>query len=208
MTAQIFRIVFEDSSLLVIEKLRPFLSQKADKREGEGLFEFVSRALGYPLYPVHRLDREVLGLMIFGKTTRAADHLSEQFKNRSVRKVYEAVVFGKFREDTGTLIHYLKKNTKTNYVTVFPRPTPGAKRAELFFRVKETLSTTTKLHIELKTGRSHQIRVQLARIGHPIVGDSRYGKGRETLEEGIQLKAIELGVMHPETHESMTWSLI
>lgn len=207
MTSQIFKIVFEDSALLVVEKLRPFLSQKADESQGEGLFEFISRAIGCKLYPVHRLDRDVLGLMIFGKTRRAAEHLSNQFKARTIKKGYEAVVHGRMPADSGTLVHYLKKNDRTNYVTVFPRPTEGAKRAELVFHVRERREKITKVFIELKTGRSHQIRVQLAKMGHPIVGDSKYGKKGDD-ETSIKLRSVQLAIVHPENGEQIGWSLV
>jgi 23S rRNA pseudouridine1911/1915/1917 synthase len=208
MTTQIFRLVFDDSSILVIEKLKPFLSQKGDRGEGEGLHEFIERTQGEKIYPVHRLDREVLGLMIFGKTQKAADELSQQFKQRTVEKCYEAVVWGRVRDDSGSLVHYLKKNSKTNYVTVFPRPTEGAKKAELSFKVIERLEGSTKLLIELKTGRSHQIRVQLAKIGHPIVGDEKYGGRREIVDmPRIRLKSIRLAINHPKTGDRMAWSL-
>ncbi|MDB5037249.1 MAG: pseudouridine synthase [Bacteriovoracaceae bacterium] len=209
MTTQIFRIVFEDSCLLVVEKLKPFLSQKADEGEGEGLYEFISRAKGEPLFPVHRLDRDVLGLIIFGKTKKAAEHLSEQFKNRIVEKGYEAKVWGRVREDSATLIHYLKKNPKTNYVTVYPRPTEGAKKAELVYTVIERGPSWSRLAIELKTGRSHQIRVQLAKIGHPIIGDAKYNKKENSgLEKTtIQLKSVRLSVEHPETGQMLEWKV-
>lgn len=207
MTSQIFKIVFEDSAILVIEKLRPFLSQRADEGDGEGLYEFVSRAVSKPIFPVHRLDRDVLGLMIFGKTKKAAEHLSRQFKERTVRKGYLTEVHGRVREESGTLIHYLRKNAKTNYVTVFPRPTEGAKRAELSYRVIRRGEETTQLLVELKTGRSHQIRVQLAKVGHPIVGDVKYSKKASGGDDGIQLRSVLLAISHPDSDEAMEWRL-
>jgi 23S rRNA pseudouridine1911/1915/1917 synthase len=206
MTTQIFRIVFEDEKILVVEKLRPFISQKADERAGEGLYEFVSRTIGKPLFPVHRLDRDVLGLMIFGKTRQAAERLSDQFKDRVVQKRYETEVWGKVRNDEGVLVHYLKKNAKTNYVTVFPRETVGAKRAELSYRVLSRSDKTTKLLIQLKTGRSHQIRVQLAKIGHPIVGDTKYSK-KSAEDRVIQLRSVYLAIHHPDSDELLEWDI-
>ncbi len=209
MKSQIFRIVFEDSSLLVIEKLQSFLSQRGDESDGEGLFEFISRQRGHPVLPVHRLDREVLGLMIFAKTKAAAEHLILQFKERKTAKGYEALVDGRVHKDSEHLTHYLKKNEKKNYVTVFPRPTEGAKRADLTYFVLERLESQTRLYIRLLTGRSHQIRVQLAKIGNPIVGDNRYGK--KALDESgaprIQLKSVYLSVIHPISGEPISWLL-
>ncbi|MBN8554283.1 MAG: RluA family pseudouridine synthase [Deltaproteobacteria bacterium] len=211
MKTQIFRIVFEDESLLIIEKQQPFLSQRADRGQGEGLDEFVSRQLGIKIFPVHRLDREVLGLMIYARSSKIAEALSLIFKNREIKKVYEAVVRGKVSKDQDTLVHYLKKNQKTNYVTVFTKPTPEAKRAELTYQVIDRDSSSTRLLISLKTGRSHQIRVQLAKIGHPILGDFRYGKKNsddESTEDSIHLRSVFLSFTHPSTGENVSASLI
>lgn len=210
MKPQIFRVVFEDSELLVIEKQSEFLSQRGDEGNSEGLFEFISRARGEPIFPVHRLDREVLGLMIFAKTKFAADALSDQFRNRTVRKGYEADVKGRVFKDFDNLVHYLKKNPKKNHVTVFPNPTEGAKRAELSYVVLERGDHHSKVFVWLKTGRSHQIRVQLAKIGHPIIGDFRYSKEKQdSSPDGarIHLRSSYLQVRHPSTRAVMTWSL-
>jgi 23S rRNA pseudouridine1911/1915/1917 synthase len=208
METQIFRIVFEDDELLVIEKQKPFLSQRADSGSQEGIDEFIHRALKKPIFPVHRLDREVLGLMIFGKSKGAAEALSDQFKARTVRKLYLATVWGRVAQERQTLVHYLKKNPKNNVTTVFPRETEGAKRAELSYEVQERTQERTTLLVSLKTGRSHQIRAQLAKVGHPIVGDQRYGKARNAgVDEPIALYSALLGVNHPVSGERMTWAL-
>lgn len=210
MQSQIFRIVFEDPSLLVIEKLAPFISQRADRGEKEGLNEFIERTLKKKLYPVHRLDREVLGLMIFGLTRAAGEALSQQFKERKILKFYWARVWGKPREERATLVHFLKKNEKTNHVTVFPRETPGAKRAELSYALIGQNEETSDLLIHLKTGRSHQIRAQLAKIGHPICGDTRYSKREAgaSAPHQIQLRSVYLGIHHPQSKTLMHWSLL
>lgn len=209
MTAQIYQIVFEDNEILVIEKLKAFLSQPADERDGEGLFEFIGRHRSQKLFPVHRLDREVLGLMIFGKTRSAAESLIQQFKDREVIKGYEAWVQGRVYKDSENLVHYLKKNPRTNYVTVYPRPTEGAKRAELTYYVLERGESTTKLYVRLFTGRSHQIRVQLAKMGHPIVGDVKYRRQVESGEAAsIRLKSVFLSVIHPKSSERVSWALL
>lgn len=205
MESQIFRIVFEDPELLVIEKQRPFLSQRGDQGSKEGLDEFLSRTLGKKIFGVHRLDREVLGLMIYGKTPKAAEHLSNQFKVREVQKLYAATVQGSVHKDQERLIHYLRKNPKTNHVTVFPRETEGAKRAELMYFVTSREGKTTNLIVRLETGRTHQIRAQLAKLGHPIVGDQRYGRAQSEDQEGIQLKSIYLSVLHPASHQRLEW---
>ncbi len=210
MTTQIYRVVFEDNQLLVIEKLRPFLSQRGEEGSQEALFEFIARTKKISVYPVHRLDREVLGLMVFGKTPESADALSNQFRDRTIEKHYEATVKGRVSKDEDHLVHYLKKNSKNNHVTVYPRPTEGAKVAELEYKVLERMEGITRLKIILKTGRSHQIRVQLHKIGHPIVGDLRYGSIRSASDDErgeIRLKSVYLALDHPESGQRMNWSL-
>ncbi len=212
MKSQIFNIVFEDSDILVIEKTSPFLSQRADQGEREGLFEFLSRVKGYSVFPVHRLDRDVLGLMIFGKTKHAADKLSQAFRDRSILKGYEAVIHGRPFKNQGEWIHFLKKNEKNNHVTVFIRPTEGAKEAKLSYWILESQGPLTRVFIRLHTGRSHQIRAQFAKMGHPIKGDFRYGKkkiGKKITNEGsIELKSVFLKLKHPTTNAVMEFSLL
>ncbi|MGA0163565.1 MAG: RluA family pseudouridine synthase [Bdellovibrionota bacterium] len=193
--ASIFRIVHHEKPFLLIEKLKPFLSQRAKSSDLEDFHGFIGRQLGESLWPVHRLDREVLGLMLFARSKEFCEELTGQFRSRKVRKSYSAWVSGRPPKAKDRLVHYLKKNEKTNYTSVFPRPTPGAKEAVLSYEVQEERGDKTRLRIDLETGRSHQIRAQLAKIGCPILGDSRYGK---SLKEAfatmpIQLKSCRLG---------------
>lgn len=218
MKQSVFKIIDEDASILVIEKCQPFLSQATDNQNQEALYEFVGRSLNQALYPVHRLDREVLGLMIFAKTSKAAEQLSLQFKERKTKKTYWAKVWGVPYPREAELIHFLQKNTQTNYVTVFPRATPGAKEAKLRYQVlseREGLNQSL-IEVELFTGRTHQIRAQLAKIGHPIVGDAKYynKKAQKTYGDlqlkgqGIALRSVCLGVFHPESSDWKEWSLL
>lgn len=209
----IFRVVYDDSDILVIEKRKAFNSQRADRGDSEGLYEFVGRSLGISLFPVHRLDRDVLGLMIFAKSAEVAKGLSDQFREREVSKIYLAWVHFKLSPPEQHLIHYLAKNQKKNLVTVYPHPTDGAKRAELKLRVLDAGNEKSLVEIELLTGRSHQIRAQLAKIGHPIIGDDRYGtrlsaRQRERFVDlPIQLRAQSLGVVHPRTRQFLEWKI-
>lgn len=213
MSNLIFSPLYEDNDILVIEKRKAFLSQRGDEGSQESLGEFIARTKGVEIYPVHRLDREVLGIMIFGKTAEAAKSLSLAFKERKVQKTYWAWVQGKVSKESDTLVHYLKKNNKTNLTTVFPRPTPEAKRAELDYKRLKQDSGRSLLEVELKTGRSHQIRAQLSKIGHPIIGDQRYGKRLSESRRGdymdtdIQLRSVRLALAHPVSGEWMEWRL-
>lgn len=209
----IFRIVHDDSEILVIEKRKAFNSQRSDEGSNEGLYEFVGRNLNRELFPVHRLDREVLGLMVFANTKSACRKLSEQFKDREVSKIYLAWVHHKVSPTEQHLVHYLAKNTKTNFTTVYPKPTEGAKKAELRLKVLHSSNEKSLLEIELLTGRSHQIRAQLSKVGHPIIADQKYSNRlsqpvRERFESlDIQLRAQSLGLFHPSNREFLEWKL-
>lgn len=207
MSEQIFKIIYEDDYILILDKRQPFLSQKGDESEKESLVELLGRTLKSPVFPVHRLDREVLGLMVYAKTESAAENLSHQFRKRAVKKVYEVEVHGRVARENETVVHYLRKNKKNNYVTVFPRPTPQAKRAELSYHVKRRSDKSSLISVELKTGRSHQIRAQLAKLGHPIRGDQRYSRREEDAGLPIQLKSVMLGFYHPQSGEFHRWEV-
>lgn len=124
---------------------------------------------------VHRLDRPVSGIVIFGKTSKGASRISEQIRNHSIQKVYHALVLGVPKQKQGTLVNYLKKESDKNFVHVFDEAVAGALRAELDYEVVESKNGKSLLKIVLKTGRPHQIRTQLSHIGCPIVGDVKYG---------------------------------
>lgn len=214
MTADsIFKILFDDTDILVIEKRKAFLSQRSDRGSKEGLYEFIARQQNEAIFPVHRLDREVLGLMVFAKNAQAAQGLSDDFKERKIHKAYWAWVHRRCEGKDKTLVHYLVKNEKKNFTTVYPNPTPGAKRAELQFTTLSADDQRSLLEVNLLTGRSHQIRAQLAKIGHPIIGDDRYSakiplREREAFAGlPIQLRAVSLSLRHPRTGENLSWKL-
>jgi len=210
MKSNIFNILFQDDDILVVEKLQPFLSQRSDEGGSEAFFEFIGRSLGKKVYPVHRLDRDVLGVMVFTYSAEACEELSKQFRERNIEKAYRAWVVGSPWPAKAELQHYLLKNKKNNHVTVYTRPTPGAKEARLDYEVLQTDGQKSLLKIDLHTGRTHQIRAQLAKIGHPIIGDSRYShrkakahKQESYLNTPIQLRSVQLVFEHPKTGERL-----
>ncbi len=145
---------------------------------------------------VHRLDRPVAGVVLFARTSKAAARLAEQFRTGRVRKVYQAVVEGRVATAEGTLVDRLVKDRQTNIVRRATKPSPKTRKSLLTFRRLKTFRDTTLLEIEPRTGRSHQIRVQLAAAGHPVVGDRKYGSKRP-FPEGIALRAVRLVFDHP-----------
>jgi 23S rRNA pseudouridine1911/1915/1917 synthase len=206
-----FDIMFEDNHLIVAVKPRNVASQE----DASGDVCFVDMIKGYIkekyektgnvyLGLVHRLDRPTGGIMVFARTSKAAERLSEAMREGEFDKGYLAVVHGTPKEKFGRLVHYLLKNEAKNSVFVVPASTDGAKRAELTYRVKQTKGNLSLVEIRLITGRSHQARVQMAAIGHSIFGDFRYGKA-EPKPTDLALFAYELKFPHPITEKTMVF---
>jgi len=151
---------------------------------------------------VHRLDRNVSGVVLFARTSKAASRLSKQFRERTQKKYYRAIVLGKLKEEHATLVHYLRKE-KSLRATVFPRETPTAKRSELSYEVINYLENKSLLEVSLSTGRFHQIRAQMAFIGHPIIGDVKYGAPEPLPNQEIALYAHKLIFSHPISNEEI-----
>ncbi len=152
---------------------------------------------------VHRLDRPVSGVVLFARTSKAAARLSEQFREGTVTKVYRAIVEGTVAEASGEFVDWLVKDEKTNVVRSLPPRSPEARESRLRFRRLQSSCGLTLLEITPATGRSHQIRVQLASRGHPIYGDGKYGS-RHSLQGMIALHAAQLTFDHPTRHEPVT----
>ena len=199
-------IIFEDNHIVVVIKPVNMPSQEdasgdadlltaikdyrkiKDNKQGEAFIGLV-----------HRLDRVTGGVMVFAKTSKAAARLGEQLKQGEFTKKYLAIVNGIPKQNSATLKHYLWKNEQKNIVEVVGQAVSGAKYAELAYRILHQTEKTALVEVELVTGRSHQIRVQMAKIGHPLVGDAKYGKDRGRLA----LWAYELGFNHPTSGDRM-----
>ena len=153
---------------------------------------------------VHRLDKPVAGVVVFAKTSKAASRLSQQFRERSTGKIYHAATKGTPNQAHQDLVHYLRKEN-TLKATVFPRPTPGAKKAVLSYTLIEKLSNASILEVRLETGRFHQIRAQLAFTGNPILGDIKYGAPFSLPDRQIALYARKLIVQHPISGEEIAF---
>jgi 23S rRNA pseudouridine1911/1915/1917 synthase len=150
---------------------------------------------------VHRLDKPVSGVLLFARTSKAAARLSEQFREGTVEKVYWAVVEGTVASEAGTLEDWLLK-TETR-VEVVPPQLPGAKQALLHFQTRRCHGNLSWLELRPQTGRTHQLRVQLAHRGHPIYGDAKYGS-IHTFGSAIGLHARALTFLHPIRYEPVT----
>lgn len=194
-------IVYEDNHLLVAVK-PPNLPAQADASGDEDLLSllkaYVAERYGKPgavyLGLVHRLDRPVGGLMVFARTSKAAARLSAQVREKALSREYVAAVRGE-APARGELTDWLYKDARTNTVRVVPEGTAGARPANLRYALAGRADGLSLVRVRLFTGRSHQIRVQLAHAGMPIWGDARYGGGRPG--EQIALWGMRLGLLHP-----------
>jgi 23S rRNA pseudouridine1911/1915/1917 synthase len=203
-----FAILYEDNHLLVVVKpvnvpvqgdqsgdLDLLTLVKADLKER---YQKPGRVF---VGLVHRLDRPVGGVMVFAKTSKAAARLAEQIRNHEFKKLYYAIVRGTPAVDTGQLVHYLRKDPQANTVKIVTENEPGAKKAVLDYQVIAVSGALSLVKINLRTGRSHQIRVQMAALGHPLYGDQKYGAKLNRPGEQIALWAAQIEFKHPTKAE-------
>ena len=202
-------ILYLDNHLIAVYK-PPGLLTQADDSGSESLVGQVKKwiKLEYKkpgnvfLGLVHRLDRNVSGVVLFARTSKAASRLSEQFRKKTINKVYRTTVEGIPNPKETTLTHYLRKE-KSLKSTVFNRPEKNTQKAELEYKTLENRKTSSLLEVRLRTGRFHQIRAQLSFIGHPILGDKKYGSTITLPDRQIALYAHQLVFEHPINKEKV-----
>lgn len=170
------RILCENKDYVVCIKPSGLLSQ-AGKPGESTMISLLQEQLGGEIYPVHRLDREVAGVMVYARTSRAAATLSQAIQNGSMKKEYLAVVKGTPASEAGTFEDLLLHDKGKNKSYVVKRLRGGVKKAKLSYRLLKTEEAKSLVQIRLFTGRTHQIRVQFSSRGLPLVGDGRYGGG-------------------------------
>ncbi len=204
------RVLYEDNHLIIINKLASEIVQ-GDKTGDTPLSEltkaYIANKYNKPgkvfLGVVHRVDRPVSGAIIFARTSKALARLNEMLKTGQIHKKYWAVVSQKPANETGHLLHFLRKNEQQNKSYLCKEGTPGAKQAELKYKIIIASKRYYMLEIELLTGRHHQIRAQLAAIGCPIKGDLKYGYKRSNNNGSISLHARSVEFVHPVSKESL-----
>lgn len=152
---------------------------------------------------VHRLDRPTTGIVLFAKTSKALPRLNKLFAEKTAKKTYWALVKNQPPKIEDTLTHWLLKNPKNNKSTAYPKEVTGGKKAILHYKIIQKLDNFYLLEVDLKTGRHHQIRVQLASIGCPIKGDLKYGFDRSNKDASISLHARTLKFVHPVKKETV-----
>lgn len=202
------KVIYEDNHLLVINKPSGWLVQgdkTGDKTLTDWAKVYIKRKYDKPgdvfLHPTHRLDRPVAGITIFARTSKALERMNEMFREDTIQKTYLAIIKGKPIEIEETLVHYIEKDTNRNTVKAFSRAKTNAKRAELTYDVLAIGDSHSLVRVRPKTGRPHQIRVQMAKIEHPIKGDLRYGYPKANTDKSIDLHAFKIEFMHPVKKE-------
>lgn len=203
-------ILYEDNHIIILNKRCSEIVQ-GDKTGDEPLSDTLKRWLkekynkpGNVFVGVtHRLDRPVSGVVLFAKTSKALARLNEMFKNGEIKKAYWAIVKYAPKVPNAEITHWLVKNEKNNKSTAYEQEKPNSKKAILQYSTLLSSDNYTLLEIDLKTGRHHQIRCQLAKIGSPIKGDLKYGFSRSNPDGGISLHARSIRFIHPVSKEEI-----
>ena len=207
---QPFAVLYEDNHLLVVNKSAGLPTQGAAAGQASVVTvakDYLKRKYDKPgnvyLGVVSRLDSLVSGALVLARTSKAAARLTDQFKSGSPEKVYWALVEPPPAEDSGDLTHWVRKNDAAHRMEVVAEGSPGAQEARLSYRTLGLERLGSLLEIRLLTGRKHQIRLQLAALGCPIVGDRKYGSQRAFLDHAIALHCVRLAINHPITGERL-----
>jgi len=202
------QVLFEDNHIIIINKRAGDIVQgdkTGDKPLSDIVKEYIAIKYNKPgnvyLGIVHRLDRPTTGIVMFAKTSKALPRLNKLFANKEVDKTYWAIVKNKPEIESDTLIHWLKKNPKNNKSTAFEKEIEGSKYAILHYSILKKLNNYYLLEINLETGRHHQIRSQLSKIGSPIKGDLKYGFNRSNKDASIHLHSRKIAFIHPVKNE-------
>jgi 23S rRNA pseudouridine1911/1915/1917 synthase len=203
-------ILYEDNHMIAINKKVSDIVQ-GDKTGDEPLSEKVKSYIKQKYHKpgnvylgvTHRLDRPVSGALLFAKTSKALGRLNQMFKHKEIKKIYWAIVKTKPPVLEETLNHYLIKNQKKNKSFAYDQEVKDAKLASLTYKIIAEADNYYLLEVELHTGRHHQIRCQLAKIGCPVKGDLKYGFPRSNADGGISLHARKIEFIHPVKKESI-----
>lgn len=202
-------IIYEDSDIILCYKPAGVATQtkRLGQQDMESLLKNYRAKKGETPYigVVHRLDQPVEGIMVFAKNQKAAANLSKQVQQRIIGKHYYALSANEPKEIEDVLEDYLLTDKKTNFTQVVDAGTKDAKKAKLEYRVVEIREGKTLFDIKLHTGRQHQIRVQMAHMGCPLEGDSKYGNGQS--KDKLALCSYKLEFVHPTSKKEMCFEI-
>ena len=203
-------VVYEDNHLIIVNKSSSEIVQgdkTGDKPLAEMVKEYIKQKYHKPgnvfLGVVHRLDRPVSGLVVFARTSKALARLNEMFRTKEVHKTYWAIVGNCPPTEEGELVHCLVRNEKQNKSYAYDKEKPEAKKAVLDYKLIGRSERYFLLEVDLKTGRHHQIRCQLAKMGCPIKGDLKYGSPRSNPDGSICLHARRVRFVHPVSKQEI-----
>lgn len=201
-------VLYEDNHIIIVNKTVSEIVQgdkTGDKPLSEIVKEYLKEKYNKPgnvfCGVTHRLDRPTSGIVVFARTSKALSRLNDMFKNKEISKTYWAIVKNTPKQPEGTLKHYLVRNEKQNKSYAYDTEKPNSKQAILHYKLIARSDKYSLLEIDLETGRHHQIRCQLAKIGSPIKGDLKYGAERSNPDGGISLHARKIYFIHPVSKE-------
>lgn len=197
-------VVYEDNHIIIVNKTASEIVQgdkTGDTPLSEIVKQYIKEKYSKPgnvfLGVTHRLDRPVSGIVVFAKTSKALSRLNEMFRNSEVKKTYWAIVKNRPKLDEGELVHYMVKNEKQNKSYAYDKEVKDSKKAVLHYKLIGHSQNYYLLEVDLKTGRHHQIRCQLAKMGCPIKGDLKYGFPRSNPDGSICLHSRRVRFIHP-----------
>lgn len=203
-------VLFEDNHIIAVNKTNSDLVQgdkTGDMPLSEKIKAYIKKKYNKPgevfLGVTHRLDRPVSGAVMFARTSKALTRLNEMFLKKEVKKTYWAIVKDKPQKHSDTLKHYIFRDQKKNKSFAHDKEVKDSKLAILSYKLLASSDKYHLLEIDLQTGRHHQIRCQLAKIGCPIKGDLKYGSPRSNPDGGISLHARQINFIHPVRKESV-----
>ena len=204
-------VVYEDNHIIVVNKTSSEIVQgdkTGDTPLSETVKEYIKEKYAKPgnvfLGVTHRLDRPVSGLVVFAKTSKALSRLNDMFRLGEVKKTYWAIVKDRPKELEGELTHWLVRNEKQNKSYAYDKERPNSKKAILRYKLIGHSQNYHLLEVDLQTGRHHQIRCQLAKMGCPIKGDLKYGFARSNTDGSICLHTRRIAFVHPVSKENIT----
>lgn len=205
------QVLYEDNHIIVVNKRAGDIVQgdkSGDKPLSDVVKDYIKDKYDKPgnvyLGVVHRLDRPTTGIVLFSKTSKALPRLNKLFAEKKANKTYWALVKNPPPKTEDKLTHWLKKNPKNNKSTAYNKEVDGSKKAILHYKIIKALDNFYLLEVDLETGRHHQIRCQLSKIGCPIKGDLKYGFDRSNKDASISLHARQLEFIHPVKKEKIS----
>lgn len=203
-------VVYEDNHLIIVNKNSGEIVQgdkTGDRPLSETVKDYIKEAYckqgNVFLGVVHRLDRPVFGLVVFARTSKALSRMNDMFRNGEVHKTYWAITKECPREPEGELVNWIVRNEKQNKSYAYDKEVPNSKKAILKYKVIGHSDNYTLIEVHLLTGRHHQIRCQLAKMGCPIKGDLKYGAKRSNPDGSISLQAHKVEFIHPVSKKQM-----